>query len=177
MLDNSLQELDTQINHIEYKDDTLIITYMDNTTQTIPYSKDKLLELRNIMLTEYTTKKQKYMNALELTTTFLENSKLASFFLLIGSFVFLYNLDIDIHNKIIAGMCFATATMIHHLYSDSLKEKYQKLKKRLKLFSYYIENIETFKNDKDYTINIEEVNKDGMTLKKLKNYKSTNDML
>ena len=131
MLDNSIETLEKQIKTIEYKDNYLVITLMDNTQKAITYSEEKLNELRNEMFLEYSSNKQKYLNALEVATEFTENTKVVSFLLMLGSFVFLYNIDIDIHSKIIAGICFAFATMLHHLYKESLKEKYTELKEKV----------------------------------------------
>lgn len=177
MFDDTLQELEQQIKSITYKDGSLIISYMNDTEQTIPYSEEKLSELRTEMFSLYTNNEKKYMSALETATLFAENSKVVSFLLLLGSFVFLYNLDITIEQKILSGVCFALATMIYHLYKDSLKDKYVKLNNKLQLISYYLKNIDSFKKDENYSINIEEVNREGMTLKRLKKYKTNNDML
>ncbi len=182
MLDNSLNTLEKQIKSIEYQDKFLVITMMDNSQKVIPYSEEKLENLRFDMFNEYQKNNDKYLKSLDMAIEYTENTKVISFLYLLGSIVFLYNIDVDIETKIISGLCFASATVLYHLYKDYIKEKYEHLKNRLKLFSYYIENIEDFKTTdssgkEDYNIHIEEINQKGMTLKKLKEYKNKNDMI
>ena len=179
---NSIEDLEKQIKNIEYENSNLIITMMDNSKRVIEYSEEKLIELRNKMFAIYSKNKQKYLDALEKSIEKIESFKVISFFAMIGSFVLVYNINADIREKIIIGLAFACATFLYHYKKDLLKEKYAFLKAKVKMISYYIDNIDNFSNVSEdgvteYSINIDEVNSKGMTLKKLKSYEKRKTML
>ena len=179
---NSIDELEKQIKNIEYENSNLIITMMDNSKKVIEYSEEKLIELRSKMLSIYSKNKQRYLDDLEKLIEKMEKFKVLSFIAMIGSFILVYNIDADVKEKIIIGLMFACATILYHYKNDLLKEKYELLKSKVMNISYYIDNIDNFSNVSEngvteYSINIDEVNYKGMTLKKLKSFENGKNML